>query len=1315
MKRTNTFYLLKALQVRCFAAILVLFAMLLGSTQTQAQSSSVTISPTTGNMLAGVAGGYDEWGVQRGWSSLWQHEQLPLTMNVSDFPDLTEGGQLANPAGNMCVYNNRIVVMGGAPHDCYWSVALPKGFRITGYEMVLLNDLDGVTVQEMLVGADGSGNRLDLAKQFYETGSDFDFSNALAQAKAADGTTTMPGYTSGTNNDSREYVIRRESTSTNNEDMSNILYFVIHRGADGFYGISIKSFTIYFSAEANFVETAAPVAPSEISTTGTSYVDYPFATQKIDVGELNKQTFSTGNTYLVYDFTHVSDLKANIKLFEDDAVSGGTVGENGLKGITSTRNGDNYYYALKNNVYYVEAPTSATTQDGKNVNLAYRITGAKIKCNYGQTEEEHPYAYQEPREITVTEGPYKVLVITGQTRSGRWPRYTYTTYYLDNEGKGQTGGGLPVVWDGEYIRYAYNNGEYYLTDTRTVNGGNRYAEFTADKTQARKLIKTNDNHFYYIENNNQYDLIFTGTNGFRFQYNQANDYNIGTSYNASSGETVTFEHTETVYDDKQVTVPAFTPSEYKVKVFKTTEPTTPGTDGKYAATDYLADKEVEVSEDNPSPEIELTGLNNDAIKFEITGLPEGGKALITVELTMQPLNPYISRLDVVCHDPNNNLPESLRRSLTQTFISEDFAVRGGKFVFYVPVGFDNKLDEDGNVVQTAQPCSFTFENLDHNYGDNTYYGRTNATGHARYYFVNSAYEQANPSAYGSNPNANYTTKISVTNSGTKKFKFSNAEDLDHTSTQGSSTVYYEEYPFSRAKYEAQGGTFASLSLTNGQNAIRYLFTSDETRYNISLATATEHRSYAFYTMDVQLITKTYNPAHEWVQIYDKTCYAGANGKDAELPMYGLKLLTEKVDGKYGYLTSDQLKRILNNNDAATYYSGNYTPRNNRPTDISDLRQVLYIDASELQAVVYNTVTEEGEDDDLVQIRKNMMGENGLFYLPEGVTYNQDNFAYKTSTGFRTGENIVLTDKKPFFAPYDIQVDASKYATYTREVTVPLNGQVTNATIMLPFTLKLSGGEHTNPDGKCSFTINTMNSGSDLEVQSGSGVNYGTGFFSPISLDETEANKPYMVKVTSIDNSLKSGGKISFVATQSGSSIVHTDKEGSLGKKEIFGEKNVVGNFDDTDYYFTNVASFAGNKYDRDDSQDIFYFANNKYLNLHTMTTSSQYLYVYPFRGVYKYSTSAQTAKLMRGFDIAYGENPYIGIPTDIDTQKAQADLMVKAGKGMMMLSASRSQDVNIHMVNGITTKRINLNAGDTRTVTLPAGVYVVNGVKIVVK
>ncbi len=68
-------------------------------------AQNVTISPQSGKLVAGVTY-VGEVGFEKGWSSLWHHNQLPLTLTVSDKPDLTEGGMLKDPAGNMSVDPN---------------------------------------------------------------------------------------------------------------------------------------------------------------------------------------------------------------------------------------------------------------------------------------------------------------------------------------------------------------------------------------------------------------------------------------------------------------------------------------------------------------------------------------------------------------------------------------------------------------------------------------------------------------------------------------------------------------------------------------------------------------------------------------------------------------------------------------------------------------------------------------------------------------------------------------------------------------------------------------------------------------------------------------------------------------------------------------------------------------------------------------------------------------------------------------------------------------------------------------------------------
>ena len=61
------------------------------------------------------------------------------------------------------------------------------------------------------------------------------------------------------------------------------------------------------------------------------------------------------------------------------------------------------------------------------------------------------------------------------------------------------------------------------------------------------------------------------------------------------------------------------------------------------------------------------------------------------------------------------------------------------------------------------------------------------------------------------------------------------------------------------------------------------------------------------------------------------------------------------------------------------------------------------------------------------------------------------------------------------------------------------------------------------------------------------------------------------------------------------------------------------------------------------------------------------------------------------------------------------DLAVRSGKGFIQMTSDKSQMVDIRSLNGTSYSMVNMNAGDSKTVKLPAGVYLVNNVKIIVK
>ena len=165
---------------RILLSLSMLLAWSMGS-----YAQNVTISPETGSLVAALTSG-SEIGFENGWSAMWRHEQLPLTFTVSDESTLTEGGEIANPAGNLREHKknqtvgNKIIMAGGSPYDLYMVLSLPKGYRITGYRMVLLDNLNNVSISSVNYGS--------TSKTVYETSSDYDYTNYLAKSPTMIGT-----------------------------------------------------------------------------------------------------------------------------------------------------------------------------------------------------------------------------------------------------------------------------------------------------------------------------------------------------------------------------------------------------------------------------------------------------------------------------------------------------------------------------------------------------------------------------------------------------------------------------------------------------------------------------------------------------------------------------------------------------------------------------------------------------------------------------------------------------------------------------------------------------------------------------------------------------------------------------------------------------------------------------------------------------------------------------------------------------------------------------------------------------------------------
>ena len=1256
-------------------------------------AQDVTISPSTGSLMAALTQ-EGEIGSAAGNSSTWVHNQLALTLTVSDFCNITDGGEIKNPAGNMNQNSSgELTICGGDGPDVYLAISLPKGFRFTGYEMVIANNINGRT-------ANGR-NRAAQQKLFYETtdlsylarttsmsyseADDYRNFNAintaignndahyLAAARRLSSDDNSTNYVMrGANEDDEAdfYVITRTSTAQDGSDMGNHLYFRLSHADNAGVGITLKSARFWFTAEGSFKEDVAPEAkPISITTTGVNYMYAPFTTGKLDLGDVSLDD----NGHYTYKYYNVRDLKANNVIYESGAVTAtGELPETpGAGGIYGVYNDGKYYYGLKNNAtdayYFVETPTFAPSGNGSDAPVAFRITKAKVNYTFGV--EDDGGTYPATKEY---EGFYITSTVTRN----------YETYvlYLTSSGGATTNTNNRAIWfiDEEgYIRTGTNGGTYLTwTDQSTSI---KAVSTTNNKNDAKKFIQSSSNITFNLNNSTYYlqgqlqGSYYNLTPSFRFN----NNANNNKATRALSGEPVPISI-------GSVTQSAFEPTPYTLTVYQK---------------DGMSVKEtVNVGDGTngtkKSGSVTLDHINNDAIKFKVEGLQgDDAKALITVELTMQALDPYIDNMTVVCKDPHTD-PE-LR--ITRPFTASDFSVSGGEFDFYLP----SKCS--GHEVQ------ITFEDLYSHYADESYTqakdGFNGSSSHfSRYNFVNSLHYQEFTSEGDNNIYNDYDEaadpqeeRLKVSGSGTKAFKFNNAADVS-----AGRADYFIEYPFSLAAYDEDNfdDLYFTVSATS-QSKTRYVFTTDETAYNIAPTTAYQHRAYAFYTMKVNVHSSTYTPHVKFVPIYyknNKTVYGNREQND----FYGVEVTAPYTEGgvtKQGYAQTDQIFAIIDGaiNSIKTATGTVYDDKNVKigtyegwASGLTSAKQLLYLDFSPLAGVFQVTTEEHGSMDDY----SGTNAPNCMIFLPVGASAPNNNVAYKTSATsniFRAAHDIVLTDKQPFYSPYDIQVGSENMAYYEREVTVPKNGKVTSASIIMPFEIAIDGnGKHTNyGENTWAFSIHEMQESECLDGDVEAGAAAYVYFPALEGAKTSKANYPYLVKVNEANLPKDHDGKeFSFVLSQRGATLKAST---SMEDDYTFpgGTSTGTDTKDGKSFEFTAHGSYSGKLL----PYDGFYY----YYSANMFVRSNEYKYhtdirVTPFRGYYSTVGITPTSKLT-AFDVIFEEGEG-NTPSGIET-----------------VNSLHNIDVNAPVYDVQGRKLANSLIGTT----LKRGIYVIDGVKFVVK
>lgn len=704
-------------------------------------------------------------------------------------------------------------------------------------------------------------------------------------------------------------------------------------------------------------------------------------------------------------------------------------------------------------------------------------------------------------------------------------------------------------------------------------------------------------------------------------------------------------------------------------------------------TGEAVEQQAKVDANHVEGDLVLEKINNDAIKLQIEGLKDGEEAFVCFQVQLEALNPYIDKMDITCTQPSGE------QALKNQYLADDFTIgTDGKVDFGVPSNFGKT------------GLKFAFDGLHSKSADETYTYLGGQEGeYSRYHFVKSDYYNLiDENLQGHRSEAadyDYTKKVRVAVAGDKAF-YCNNSDKFKAGTTGSGKFYYEEYRYTNAAYNKQGGHWKEMVVNNGDFDEKcYIVVCDETRYNIAPTTTPRHAIYAYYSTDLKLTTVDYTPEITYTKVYDdaviptgpdKNYYVGAT---LTLKSKGGTALPEGT----GYAFTKQIIDQINADIKAH--------KTNAPVDPD---HILYFDASKINSLLSsNTNAAWGTFEDL----KRVLGMNALIFLPTGVTDNHDNVASKSLSGddFVAENNIVLEDQWPFFSPYDIRINAANEVSYKRFVA---NNNDTKqwVSIVLPFTVAVNTeGQYINEDDKCDFTFFKMNPTNAFSKPNPSGELIFTdidGHFSPYTgVETTQPNDAYIVRIDRADMTEKDA-KLMFILRQRGSTIVKTP----MGRT-IQGAAS-SGTVDGQDMTLTPQATFSGAEVDK--TKGIFYFNKDKFVSSLALDMSNM-VKVLPFRSYYDCTGTSTGKRNIRYINISLEPNNATTDIQEVTSKATNAGFVFSSQAGQLTVKATKDLRVNVRNVSGQTIDVKALKAGESHSVKLPSGIYVVNGTKVMVR
>lgn len=826
--------------------------------------------------------------------------------------------------------------------------------------------------------------------------------------------------------------------------------------------------------------------------------------------------------------------------------------------------------------------------------------------------------------------------------------------------------------------------EYVITDGNGnfLNRSNEKIVNGTDASSATKwTIVKRGNNKYDLKNGNYY-LAVQNTTSMKASSSQTDGWTWNTTYHCFTASKNKYY---IVFNNGSWTFSESAPSSPSKLQTVTENSTKTYTGGDFTATVFnredngtVTDGEKQLDASNSTGTVTVSDYNNDAVHFNISGLTSGTVALYNVNLTILPLNPEVQTLQVAANINGSEVGTREVTSLNYTFHEgEDVSVLVPK--------------------NATSPYFIVFRKAENEektqwYSDGTPNNSASEGGYSNYYLI------------GSNANTGYYLNLEDMESQTHPDDRANSDVActeKHLATNIEDVFDGKASELKDNEFVKNSSEYEPVSLANNESKTVYIYSADEPTFQIMPAgLGSKHIDYRYYTITVKPIVVNEKPVVEFTTIYEKTMKGAphktngnsltsdGNNLDTAHKYVGVTVSSEpeQTGGTtYGVLTNKEIIEAIKDKLAENNYFGF--------SAADPYRSILYVDMSGLNAV---SAEVDDQDANYWDSFNDGTADNCLYFMPVGFIRNVENTIRKQGSGYEAVGDIVVFDQQPFFTPHGF-VTGNRRAKYEREGTV--NGQtsakatVRNMTAVLPFTIALDGEGHLQTSGDAvdnSVTFhNITKSGPLSDDLATDSANYAM-LAETVTDSKAKANQPYYVTSTT------PGFSFSILGAQFEPSGTAADNGVSANA------------LTSTHNSWTATGTYSGVQIEKADN--LWYFAKEYFWKSGLLKTYNN-VNIRPFRAYYTTNNATDgSAKAI----VVFSESDF-GTATSIGNATAYSGLRIATGKGCITVAAGQATSLKVFNVAGQLTAEGRLAAGETRRISLPQGIYVVNGTKVAVR